>query len=114
MLVRLGLSLVDTLARQPFADGPFWFCALVSKPIAQFARRKLSEADLATRQHNGLLVQPSNLINRMTFTASKDISHTVEYGAGTESGAIRPGQFSPSFGHPSRVIENNQRRCFFS
>jgi len=68
------------LAGQPFGDAPFRFGALVDKPVAEFAGRKAGEADLTARRQDGLLLQASNLVNRIAFGSGEDIAHAAEYG----------------------------------
>jgi hypothetical protein len=79
---------------EPFAYCPFRFGALVRKPVLQFAGRKLSVADVATRPGKRLLSMPRNLVDRKAFAASEDISHAGI--ASAKAGTRRRPRFSPA------------------
>jgi hypothetical protein len=81
---------------EPFAYCPFRFGALVRKPVPQFAGRKLSVADVATRPGKRLLPMPRNLVDRKAFAASEDIAHASSM-AGAEVGTRRRPRFSPGY-----------------
>ena len=97
------------LAAQPFADVPFWFSALISKPIAEFAWREAGKADLTTWRQSGLLLQATNLIDRMAFAAGKDISYGFQYGAAVETGKNPAPVFPSSAGSGFRSQCNKTR-----
>jgi hypothetical protein len=68
--------------RAPSAPSPMSISRTNPAAFTQFARGKTGKADLTTRRHSGLLLQPTNLIDRMAFAEAKMSRIASEYGAG--------------------------------